>query len=66
MTTDKKTTPGQETSFASKLELFKLYCTLQGLHLDAGLLKHQFATAEGKFDTADLNQSFVGDHTRSK
>jgi subfamily B ATP-binding cassette protein HlyB/CyaB len=59
MTTDKKTTPGQETSFASKLELFKLYCTLQGLHLDAGQLKHQFATAEGKFETADLNQALV-------
>jgi ATP-binding cassette, subfamily B, bacterial HlyB/CyaB len=57
MTTDNKTTTGQGTGLAAKLELLKLYCTLQGLHLDAGQLNHQFSTADGKFDTADLNQA---------
>ena len=49
MTTDNKAPMGQETSFASKLELFKLYCTLQGLHLDVGQLTHQFSTKDAEF-----------------
>jgi ATP-binding cassette, subfamily B, bacterial HlyB/CyaB len=59
MTIDNKTMMGQGTGLAAKLELFKLYCTLQGLHLDAGQLNHQFATADGKFDTADVNQALI-------
>lgn len=59
MTTDSKTVTGQEKNFASKLELFKLYCTLQGLHLDAGQLNHQFSKVDGEFNTADLNQALI-------
>lgn len=63
MTIDNAALAGQgaplASSLATKLELFKLYCTLQGLHLDAGQLNHQFATADGKFDTADLNQALI-------
>ena len=53
----KNPNPNSNQGLTDKFDLLKLFCTMQGLHLDSGQLRHQLATPTGEFAKAELNQA---------
>ena len=51
----KNPNPNSNQGLTDKFDLLKLFCTMQGLHLDTKQIRHQLATPTGEFAKAELN-----------